>query len=376
MLSMENLLVVSIEQAVAAPICSMRLADAGARVIKVEPRGGETARRYDKDIIGESAYFVSLNRGKQSLELSLRDDQDLKLLKCILERADIFIRNTAPGTMDSVGLKSDLLLDIYKRLIVVDIFGYGQDSDYRDMKAYDLLIQAEGGLCSITGTEDDPVKVGISIADLGTGMNAYTAVLEALIKRENTGRGSHIELAMFDTVAEWMSVPLLHFEYANKFTSRHGMAHASIYPYRPYCCRDGEVIVAVQNNEQWSRFCQFVLLQKELGSDERFATNSERVLNRETIDEMISSVTRGLTVAEFQSRLKEAGTAFGRVSDIKNLSSHPALHRRAVLVKDKIVNAVASPLNLSHGVKPSRIPEIGEHNELIRREFGSNEMIP
>lgn len=368
MLSVEHLLVVSIEQAVAAPLCSMRLADAGARVIKIEPKGGETARRYDQDVVGESAYFTALNRGKESLELNLRDIDDLELLKRILSKADVFIRNTAPGTMDRIGLGWKELEKHFERLVILDIFGYGQDTEYRDMKAYDLLIQAESGLCSVTGTKEQTVKVGVSIADLGTGMNAYSAVLEALIEREKTGRGAHIELAMFDTVAEWMSVPLLHFEHANKLSERHGMAHSSIYPYRPYSCSDGEILVAVQNDEQWSKFCHYVLQQDTLATDERFSTNTARVSNRNALDKLISDVTQMLTTLEFQLRLEDAGTAFGRVSNLGDLSTHPALRRQSVVVDHQIVQAVASPL-CSSGKIVKKIPSLGEQNQSIRREF-------
>ena len=199
-------------------------------------------------------------------------------------------------------------------------------------------------------------------------MNAYSAVLEALIEREKTGQGAHIELAMFDTVAEWMSVPLLHFEYANKLSERHGMAHSSIYPYRPYSCSDGEILVAVQSDEQWSKFCHYVLQQDTLATDERFSTNPARVSNRNALDKLISDVTRMLTTLEFQLRLEDAGTAFGRVSNLGDLSTHPALRRQPVVIDHQVIQAVASPLCSSRKMV-KKIPSLGEQNQSIRQEF-------
>lgn len=367
--TLDGLLVVSIEQAVAAPLCTMRLADAGARVIKIEPQGGETARHYDTHVDGHSAYFASLNRGKESICLNLKADEDLALLRRILEKADVFVRNTGPGAMARMGLDGEELKAQYPRLITVDIVGYGQDTPYREMKAYDLLVQAESGLCSVTGTPETPCKVGVSIADMGTGMNAYAAILEALIERQRTGTGKALEIAMFDSVAEWMSVPLLQLEAAGKVTGRFGLAHASIYPYRPYPCRDGDVLIAVQNNAQWEKFTQTVLLQPALAGEPRFATNALRVQNREALDTVISNVTEGLDVARLVERLETAGIAYARLSTLDDLRHHEALRRQPVASGDnKRFQSVASPIPRAWDEAP-RLPEIGEHTQSVRRQF-------
>ena len=364
---LSGLLVVSVEQAVAAPMCTLRLADAGARVIKIEPPGGETARHYDSSVGGESAYFASLNRGKESVCLDLTDNADLRLLNRMLARADVFVRNTSPGAMARRGLGAADMRARYPRLIVVDVVGYGQDTEARTLKAYDMLVQAEAGLCSVTGTADAPCKVGVSIADMGTGMNAYAAILEALIARGVHGRGAALELAMFDTVAEWMSVPLLHREYGGKATARHGMAHASIYPYRPYPCRDGEVIVAVQNNAQWTAFCRSVLLRPELAAAPEFASNTLRVANRAALDAAILAVTRELDVSELVARLEAAGTAYGRLTALEDLGAHPALRRQPVRLGETLIAGVASPLRRSPGAPA--LPALGTATEAVRREF-------
>ena len=365
----KDLLVVSIEQAVAAPICSMRFADAGARVIKVEPIKGETARHYDNSIEGESAYFSSLNRGKESLTLNLRKAHDFSLLEKILSKADVFIRNTSPGSMANIGLGASQLLNKFKKLIVVDLVGYGQDTAYSDMRAYDLLVQAESGLCSITGGPDEPSKVGISIADMGTGMNAYSAILEALLEREVNGIGKALEITMFDTVAEWMSVPLLHYENANIETKRHGMAHSSIYPYRPYSCLDGDVLIAVQNNDQWKSFCDIVLSKPMLAENKLYKDNASRVKNRTLLDEEINKVFVGLSANTLKKLLKKSGIAFGQINTVKELSTHLALKKQVIEINKKKITTPASPLVKENGgVK--RIPKIGEHNSKINEEFG------
>ena len=368
MLDLSEILVVSIENAVAAPMCSMRFADAGARVIKIEPTGGETARNYDDTVLGESAYFASLNRGKESVTLNLRNSDDLGLLRRILAKTDVFLRNTAPGSMERIGLSADSLCREYERLIVIDILGYGQDTEYRDMKAYDLLVQAESGLCSVTGTAEEPVKVGVSIADMGTGMNAYSAALEALIKRISTGQGTAIELAMFDTVAEWMSVPLLHYEHTGQVTMRYGMAHSSIYPYRPYACKDGAILIAVQNNEQWAIFCNLVLKREDVAVDSRFFENADRVVNREVLDQIVSGVFGQTLLSDVRARLDQAGIAYGEVRSLADLSQHPALKRQDTIINGNRTKTVASPISGPVKVK-AYIPKLGGETLSIRDEF-------
>jgi crotonobetainyl-CoA:carnitine CoA-transferase CaiB-like acyl-CoA transferase len=369
--TLDGLLVISIEQAVAAPLCTMRLADAGARVIKIEPQSGETARHYDDVVSGHSAYFASLNRGKESVCLDLKADEDQVLLKRMLEKADVFVRNTGPGAMARMGLDGEDLKLLYPALITVDIVGYGQDTPYREMKAYDLLVQAESGLCSVTGTKETPCKVGVSIADMGTGMNAYAAVLEALIERGRTGVGKALEIAMFDSVAEWMSVPLLQLETGGKTTERFGLAHASIYPYRPYHCKDGDVLIAVQNNAQWRKLCDTILIQPALANDQRFSNNALRVQNREALDTIILNVTNGLNVATLIKRIEKAGIAYARLSTLEDLSCHTALRRQTVASRDtQSFLSVASPIPRFWN-EPPKLPEIGEHTQSVREQFSS-----
>jgi crotonobetainyl-CoA:carnitine CoA-transferase CaiB-like acyl-CoA transferase len=238
------------------------------------------------------------------------------------------------------------------------------------MKAYDLLVQAESSLCSVAGTPDAPCKVGVSVADMGTGLNAYSAILEALIERSRTGRGKAVEVSMFDSMAEWMSVPLLHFEHTEAITGRHGLAHASIYPYRAYSCTDGDVLIAVQNAAQWVMFCTVVLGEPSLEKDTRFATNAARVEHREALDRIIECRASALSVPEFVARLEDAGIAYARLSTVRELSRHPALHRQTVGFQGGSFSSVASPI-AGPGQFPVRLPAIGEHTEAVREEFST-----
>lgn len=365
---LKGLLVVAIEQAVAAPTCTVRLADAGARVIKVERAEGETARHYDKAVQGTSAYFAWLNRGKESAVLDIKDPADRALMERLVSRADVFIQNLAPGASARVGLGSTELVARYPRLIAVDIVGYAQDSSYRDMRAYDMLIQAESGLCSVTGTPDTPSKVGVSIADVMTGMTAHAAVLEALIERNQTGRGRAIEIAMFDTMADLMSVPLLHYEYAGKETPRVGLSHASIYPYGTFVCRDGVILAVVQNPAEWKRFCEGVLQRPELVTDQRFADNPSRVINRPALDEIVMPIFADQSKAEMIARLEQNQLAWANVSSVTDLSAHPALRRIEVAVPGGVFSSVGSPLRRDIEARP--VPALGAQTYSIRAEFG------
>ena len=366
--ALEGLLVVALEQAVAAPICTVRLADAGARVIKIERPEGDPARHYDGAVHGVSAYFAWLNRGKESVVLNLREDGDLALVRRLVGRADVFVQNLAPGAGAKLGLGADELTGRHPRLIAVDIVGYGQDTACRDMRAYDMLVQAESGICAVTGTPDTPAKVGVSVADIATGMNAHAAVLEALIARGLTGRGRPIEIAMFDGMADWMSVPLLHQVYAGRTTARHGLAHAAIYPYSRYACRDGDVVVAVQRQGEWQRFCAGVLARPDLTEDPRFADNPARVENRDALDEIIAPVFAGLTVAEAIARLEQHGLAWSRVSTVPDLPAHPALRRAAACLPGGVGFELPRPAGRD-AISPKPVPSLGEHTRAIRAEF-------
>ncbi len=366
--ALQGLLVVAIEQAVAAPMCTVRLADAGARVIKIERAEGETARHYDRAVHGTSAYFAWLNRGKESVVLDLKDSKDLALVHRMVAQADIFVQNLAPGATGKLGLDAETLLANFPRLICVDIVGFGSNTPYGSKRAYDMLVQAESGLCAVTGTPEEAVKVGVSVADIATGMNAHAAVLEALIARGTTSHGRAIEIAMFDGMADWMSVPLLHHEHAARATPRVGLSHASIYPYGNYRCRDGDLVIVVQNPSEWTRFCRNVLRRPELIADLRFADNTSRIANRTALDAEIVPVLAELSVSSAVERLETVRLAWARVSGVEDLASHPALRRVEVgLPGGKRFAAVAPPIARDGPFGP--VPDIGQHTETIRHEF-------
>ncbi|WP_119390832.1 CaiB/BaiF CoA transferase family protein [Taklimakanibacter lacteus] len=367
-----GLLVVSIEQAVAAPLCTMRLADGGARVIKIERPEGETARHYDAAVEGMSAYFVWLNRGKESAALDLKSDADLALLHRIVAKADVLVQNLGPGAIGRLGLASETIADKFPRLIAVNIIGYGQDTSYAQMRAYDMLVQAESGVCAVTGTPEHPSKIGVSAADIATGMNAHAAILEALIARGRTGRGRVIDVAMFDGMADWMTVPLLHFEHAQRETGRHGLAHASIYPYRSYPCRDKSVVVAIQHKGEWQRFCSSVLRRPDLLTDERFTTNEARVVNRHALDAEIEPIFAAIERQEAISRLEDAQIAWGRLTEMRDLPHHPALRRMTIALPGGRTIEIPRPAARDDAEKiVPAVPAIGTDTERIRREFAS-----
>ncbi|WP_224405924.1 CaiB/BaiF CoA-transferase family protein [Afifella sp. IM 167] len=366
---LSNILVVAIEQAVAAPVCTVRLADAGARVIKIEREAGETARHYDSAVKGTSAYFAWLNRGKESCVLDLKDEADLALAHRMAARADVFVQNLAPGAAARLGLGSKELTRRHPRLIALDIVGYGQETPYRQMRAYDMLVQAESGICAVTGTEETPSKVGVSVADIATGMSAHAAILEALIERAGTGRGRAIEIAMFDVMADFMSVPLLHLDYGGRDTPRMGLSHASIYPYGSFACADGAVIAVVQNPGEWRRFCEGVLKRPDLAGDPRFADNPSRVRNRPELDAIIGPVFAAETRAEMIARLEASGLAWGKASSLTELSRHPALRRMEVAIPGGSFMSVASPLRPE--MEPAGVPSLGADTDKVRREFAA-----
>lgn len=365
------MLVVAIEQAVAAPLCTVRLADGGARVIKIERSDGETARHYDSAVGGMSAYFVWLNRGKESAVLDLKEAPDLALLHRLLEKADILVQNLVPGAIERLGLSKGAISERYPRLIAVNIMGYGQDTTYASMRAYDMLIQAESGICAVTGTEDQPCKIGVSAADIATGMNAHAAILEALIERQNTGRGQVIDISMFDGMADWMTVPLLHFEHIARETRRHGLAHASIYPYRPFLCADRHrIVIAAQNNAEWIRLCRAVVDRPDLANHPDCSTNALRVANREFIDRQLEPYFSGITAEDAIARLEKAQIAWGRMTEIRDLAHHPALRRTNIALPDGTAVAIPRPAGRESDFNSGPIPSLGQQTERIRAEFG------
>ena len=365
---------IALEQAVAAPFTSSRLADAGARVIKIErPEGGDFARRYDSAIDGESAYFVWLNRGKESVELDIKTPAGRDLLEAMLAKADVFLQNLAPGALKKLDLDSDSLRNRFPRLITCDITGYGADGPMKDAKAYDLLVQCESGLASITGTPDGPGRVGVSVCDIATGMTAHAGICEALVERARTGRGRGVSVAMFDTMADWMTVPLLFQEYLDRPTPRVGLSHPVISPYGAYRCGDGEqIVIAAQTDAEWRRFCDDVLGQPELADDPRFHDNQSRAGNRTTLNAIIEAAFATRSRAEMADILDRAGIARGAVNDVATLSRHPQLDRTGVTTPSGKVDLPAPPIRRS-GETPTLgpCPAFGAHTKAVVEEFAS-----
>jgi itaconate CoA-transferase len=368
---LHGLLVVSLEQAVAAPYCSSRLGDAGARVIKVERADGDFARGYDKAAKGLSSYFVWLNRGKESLVADIKDPKDAALLHRILGRADVFIQNLAPGAAARAGFGSADLRRRYPRLITVDISGYGDTGEYATMKAYDLLVQAESGLAMITGHPADPGRVGVSACDIACGMAAHAGVLEALIGRGITGRGEGLGVSLFDGMADWMNVPLLFFEGTGRAPERLGLAHPSICPYGAFATADGSlVLISIQNEREWVEFCARFLDEPDLPGREGFQTNVIRVANRATVDAHVAAAFARLSRAQAAAKLRAANTAFGFVNDVATFSHHPALRRTSVETSNGPVSIAAPPVLFSEGARQlGAVPALGEHSAAIRAEF-------
>jgi itaconate CoA-transferase len=368
---LRGLLVIALEQAVAAPYCSSRLADAGARVIKIERREGDFARGYDAAVHGTSSYFVWLNRGKESLVLDIKNAEDSALLHRLVARADVFIQNLAPGAAARAGFDSVQLRARHHRLVTVDISGYGTGNSYADMKAYDLLVQAESGLASITGHPAGPGRVGVSVCDVSCGMYAYSAVLEALISRGVTGQGARLEVSLFDAMADWMNVPLLYFEGTGNAPKRVGLAHPSICPYGAFALSDGHlVLIAIQNEREWAKFCNEVLLEPDLPRQPGFESNTTRVAHREAVDARVGRSLGALDRETASVRLRAAQTAFGFVNDLSGLAAHPALRRSRVELTDGTAEIVAAPVLIDGGNRRlGKVPGIGEHSAAIRAEF-------
>ena len=370
---LDGLLVVSLEQAVAAPYCSSRLADAGARVIKIERPEGDFARGYDKAAKGLSSYFVWLNRGKQSLVADIKNPGDAALLHGILARADVFIQNLAPGAAARAGFGSDALRERYPRLITVDISGYGDSGDYATMKAYDLLVQAESGLAMITGHPAGPGRVGVSACDIACGMAAHAGVLEALIARGISGQGSGLKVSLFDGMADWMNVPLLFYEGTGRAPERLGLAHPSICPYGGFATADGAlVLISIQNEREWVEFCARFLDEPDLPQRPGFETNVVRVANRAIVDAHVGAVFAKLTRDQAASKLRAANTAYGFVNSVAEFAHHPALRRATVATPAGDVSIAAPPVLTSDGSRTlGPVPAVGEHSAAIRAEFAA-----
>ena len=367
---LDDLLVVALEQAVAAPFCTARLADAGARVIKIERPEGDFARFYDNATPAGSSYFVWLNRGKQSVILDLRDPSAVAALRGIIAHADVLVQNLKPGAMARLGLDVTHLRAEHPRLICCSISGYGDDGPLARRKAYDLLVQAESGLASITGSAHEPSRVGISVVDIATGATAHAAILEALLKRGRTGDGADIRVSMFDVIAEWMAVPLLNTE-AGKPPSRVGLSHPSIAPYGVFAAAGGEqLLISIQSEREWRAFCEHVLEDAAVAADPRFASGVARVAHRVATDTMVATRLGGLDVADLIDRLTRADVAFARLNDVADLLRHPHLRRVKVNSAGGFIS-VPGPGYVTVGEPRifGAVPTIGEHTDIVLGEF-------
>ena len=372
MLPLEGIIVVALEQAVAAPFATRQLADLGARVIKVErPEIGDFARSYDETVKGLASHFVWLNRSKESLTLDLKEDEAKEALHRLVARADVFVQNLAPGASGRLGFGAEDLRERHPRLIVCGVSGYGATGPYRDKKAYDLLVQCEAGLVSITGTPETPSKVGISVADIAAGMYAFSGILTALVRREKTGEGATLDVSMLEALGEWMGFPAYFSDYGGEEPKRSGASHASIAPYGPFECGDGEIVfLGIQNEREWARFCEEVLDRPSIAEDERFASNSQRVANRADLHAEIEGVFSRLTEEQAIERLEGANVANARMRSVRQFLDHPQLEARDRWRK---VDSPAGPLrallppatlaDTEPVMKP--VPGVGEHTEEI-----------
>ena len=368
---LDGLLVISLEQAVAAPYAASRLADAGARVIKVERPEGDFARGYDADANGHSSYFVWLNRGKESVALDLKQPDDLQIFKQMLSKADVFIQNLMPGALDRLGVSMADLRQADPRLITCDISGYGASGPFAQMKAYDFLVQAEVGLAQITGAPEEPGRVGVSICDIAAGMTAHAAILQALVARAKTGEGRAIEVSLFHALADWMNVPYLQHHYGGREIRRPGLHHPTIAPYGAYRCGDDRMLlISIQNEREWLRLCSDVLDQPNLPQNPKFDSNVHRVENRVSLDAIMNGVFSQYSIDEIAEKLQAAQIAFGRLNDMDVFTQHP--QNRFVSVRTSAGDVqLLSPGAIVNGILPrlGDIPDLGQHSAAIRVEF-------
>ena len=374
---LDGITVVTLEHAIAAPFCTRQLADLGARVIKVERPGvGDFARAYDDRVKGMASHFVWVNRSKESLSLDVKHPEATLILDRLLEKADVLVQNLAPGAAARLGLSFEALSSRYPSLIVCDISGYGADGPYRDKKAYDLLIQSESGFLSVTGTEDTPAKAGASIADIAAGMYAYSSILAALVHRDKTGEGAHIDVSMLEALTEWMGFPMYYATDNAAPPTRNGASHATIYPYGPFVAGDGNsVMLGLQNEREWLQFCEVVMQDSALASDPRFNNNRMRHENRHTLEAIILKVFARMTAAQVIEKLDQAQIANARMNNMADVWAHPQLQARKRWVD------IDSPVGKLPALLPpgqsdaftytmGAIPSVGEHTDNILAEFG------
>jgi itaconate CoA-transferase len=375
-LPFEGLRVVALEQAVAAPFCSRQLADLGADVVKIErPGSGDSARDYDGAMNGTSAYFAWLNRGKRSVVLDLKDGAQREVCARLLDGADVIVHNLAPGAMERLGFGYDEIAARNPRAIWCGISGYGSDGPMRDRKAYDMLVQAEAGVVAVTGSADEPAKVGLSVADIASGMYAYSSILAALIAREKSGKGERIDISMLECLTEWMTPALYVWLGAQRVVARVGVRHSMIVPYGAYSCADGAVMLAIQTDREWRRLCADVLGDAWLADDPRFVTNAKRVANRVALESAIERLFSKYSQADLMTLLERADIPTASVNEVPDVATHPQLEARGRWTTAGTPNgeipALVPPHNLAH-VSPrmGRVPALGEHTREVLAELG------
>ncbi len=369
--ALDGIVVVSVEQAVAAPYCTQKLAEAGARIIKVERPEGDFARGYDRAAAGQSAYFVWLNRGKESICLDLRQPEDAEVLAKLIAEADVFVQNLAPGALERLGFSSLVLRRKHPRLITVDISGYGDAPEVVHLKAYDLLVQCESGLAHITGGPETPGRVGVSVCDISCGMTAFSAVLQALITRSRTEVGCGIAVSLFDAIADWMAVPLMQLA-GGLESKRVGLNHPTISPYGVYAASDGrQVVFSIQNPREWNRFCETVMENAAMATDHRFVDNAARLTHRAALDALINQVFSHLDHGQLCERMRAADLAFGSVNTLHQLRSHPALRVESQPVGPSTVELVSNPVRVNGKNLPRslEVPTVGMHSANIRSKI-------
>lgn len=392
--ALEGLMVVSIEQAVAAPLCTARLSDAGARVIKVERAAGDFGRGYDTAAKGDSSYFAWINHGKESIVLDFKQEGDAGLLQKLIAQADVLVQNLAPGALARSGFDSDLLRERHPRLVTCSISGYGNGQAVAGMKAYDLLVQAETGLISISGGPGEHGRIGVSLCDIGAGVTAYTGILEALLRRTITGKGGHVDVSLFGVTAEWMTVPFLHTENGAAAPTRSGLKHPSIAPYGAFADASGTLtLISIQNEREWKRLCVDALDCPALYENPQFSSNDLRVAHRPELDQAIENITRLHSTQALRASLQKASIAFGGLNSVTDLLDHAALNRRTI--RNSLGADVSMPANpVQHRSSVSamtadesdaqagigdtaapQVPVLNEHGDALREEFGGDSTI-
>ncbi len=370
---LSGITVIAIEQALAAPYTSGRLAEAGARVIKIERDEGDFARHYDDFVNGESAYFVWANGGKESVTLNLKTAADADLLRSMLQSADVLLQNLVPGALSRLGFDLEDLHQQHPSLIICSVSGYGEDGPYRDQKAYDLLIQAESGLCSITGTGNQLTRVGVSVSDISAGMTAYQEILQALFARERDPerRGRIINVSLFQSTVDWMNVPYLQHHHGGFTPQNHGLKHPSIAPYGAFTCGDNkQILISIQNEREWQNLCEIALGDPDMARDERFSSSTRRLENRQILDDRIEAVFRQDDRETVIQKLAAAGIAYGRLSDLDDLATHPQVKFREIDIAGKIIQLLDRGAEVAGKLrKVLKLPSLGQDNEKIRKEF-------